>query len=547
MQSKTVEPTQNTYNQPPTPPQMPQAGPMGPPMPGMPMPGMMPMPPRKKKSWKDVFMKTYGIGMHASLKRDELTLPKWMVGKPVLFFIIAIAACSIVFGYAMPMQIAVVTCLSVVLFFYGSESVLKQWKRLKEKTFIKNVFIYALAIRLVWMLFSYFYLNEAIYGKKDGVGDDTGWYMWFSKGIADWIMGNQAISFSELMEKYSSAIDDVGYPTWLAIEYLLSFETSDVFFPLLTKAFLGAYCAVCIYHIAIRHFDEGTARLASVFILFNPYLLYWGVCMLKETEMVFLCCMSVDLIDRTLSSGDKLTFRGLLPGVVMAMLLFFFRSALAIAIFLSVFMHIVFVSNKVLSVGKKIVAGLLIGAALLVGLGDRLRTQSEKIVDTVQADTQGKNMEWRSKRSGGNAFAKYAGATVFAPLIFTIPFPTLNIAHEGQIQQLELSGAYYIKNILSFFVIYVMVLFLASGEWRKHVFILAYTLGYLVVLVLSVFAQSGRFHMPIMPMLFLFAAFGIQVAKGNVHIRRGFNIVLIVEILLCLAWNWFKLKGRGMI
>ena len=48
-------------------------------------------------------------------------------------------------------------------------------------------------------------------------------------------------------------------------------------------------------------------------------------------------------------------------------------------------------------------------------------------------------------------------------------------------------------------------------------------------------------------MIMLFAAFGVQVAKGNVRIRRGFNIVLIIEVFVCLVWNWFKLKGRGMI
>ena len=113
--------------------------------------------------------------------------------------------------------------------------------------------------------------------------------------------------------------------------------------------------------------------------------------------------------------------------------------------------------------------------------------------------------------------------------------------------QMEQAGGYFIKNILSFFVILVMILFLASGEWRKHVFIIAYTVGYLMVLVLSEFAQSGRFHMPIMPMLMLFAAYGVQIAKENKRLQMGFNVVLLFEIMVCLAWNWFKLKGRGMI
>jgi multisubunit Na+/H+ antiporter MnhE subunit len=96
-------------------------------------------------------------------------------------------------------------------------------------------------------------------------------------------------------------------------------------------------------------------------------------------------------------------------------------------------------------------------------------------------------------------------------------------------------------------VILLMILMLVSGEWRKHVFILAYTLGYLVTLVLSSFAQSSRFHMPIWPMLMLFAAYGIQMSKSNPRYRRWFVYALAIEFVACLAWNWFKLKGRGMI
>ena len=92
-----------------------------------------------------------------------------------------------------------------------------------------------------------------------------------------------------------------------------------------------------------------------------------------------------------------------------------------------------------------------------------------------------------------------------------------------------------------------MLLFLASGEWRRHVFIIAYTCAYLVVLVFSGFAQSGRFHMPIWPMLMIFAAYGVQLAKTDKKMRRWFTYVLYMEVFVCLAWNWFKLAGRGMI
>ena len=67
------------------------------------------------------------------------------------------------------------------------------------------------------------------------------------------------------------------------------------------------------------------------------------------------------------------------------------------------------------------------------------------------------------------------------------------------------------------------------------------------MLVFSGFAQSGRFHMPIWPMLMLFAAYGVQMAKCDMRWKKWFSYVLVAEIAVCLIWNWYKLAGRGLI
>ena len=483
--------------------------------------------------------------------RQERSLPNWIVGQSVLFFFIAMVTCWIVWGYPMETRYAIIASLSLVLFFYGSMVGCRNWAPSKERTFIRNVFILGLCARLVWVIYCYFFFNPDYYGTPYGDGADVEWYMPFGAAIADWVRGESSMSFIELIDEWCSAIDDIGYPIWLAIINLLTLGGSDVFVPFLVKCVIGAYCAICIYHVAKRHFGIGTARIAALFVALNPNMIYWCGCMYKEAELMFLCCLCVDLVDRAFTSGKKLAFRGLLPGVLAGFSLFFFRTALGMVMFLAMFAHIVMASGKVMSAGKKIIAGVLVAATLFVGMGDRLRSQTEKIVETAQSDYQAKNMEWRSKQKEASgvqqSFAKYASAAVFAPLIFTIPFPTFNVANQAQILQQMLSGGNYIKNIFSFFVIYVMILMLLSGEWRRHVFILAYTCGYLACLVLSSFAHSSRFHMPIWPMLMLFAAYGIQIAKTNPRVKRWFSLVLVVEIAACLAWNWFKLAGRGMI
>lgn len=529
---------------------MPQAMPLhGQGTPGPMMPGPMPPPmagPRAR-NWRERFMRNYGMGIFTSVQKGELTIPNWLVGKPILFFFVALFACWIAFGYVPNENLWITSILSVILFFYVGVELSQRWAHVKEKQFLRHVFWTGLVIRLIWVLYLYFFFNPEFYGNTYGNDSDTGWYMRFGIDLSRWLAGESKHTLADIIQYQAASFDDTGYPMWLGVIYLLTGNISDVLIPFIVKSFMGAYCAVCIYRVAKRHFGDGTARMAAIFVCLNPNMIYWCGTMMKEADMVFLVCLSIDNFDRVLSSGKQLTFKALLPGTLAGVALMFFRMVLGLVVFMAVFAHIIMASRKVMSVGKKILAGVLVGTVLFVGMGDRIMIQSKKMVETVQSDAQAKNMEGRAYGKTGNAFAKYAGAAVFAPLIFTIPFPTINQANEIQYTQMQLAGGSYIKNIFSFFVILVLFLMLVSGEWRRHVFLIAYTCGYLMVLVMSAFAQSGRFHMPIMPMLMLFAAYGIQLAKGNKKLQRGFTLVLVLEVVVCLAWNWFKLKGRGMI
>lgn len=536
----------NSQEQMPMQQPMPQDGAFVPPMPqgGMFMP---PVPP-KPKGWREKMMHRLGMDTAMQLStKSAMTIPNWIVGKSIVFFFVAMIVCWAAFGYVPGLDLWLVASISIVLFFYGGVTMSKNWAGVKEKRFLRNVFVAGFVIRLLFVLYMFLFFNPEHYGTTYGDGADVDWYMPFGETIAQWIRNGFDGTFGQQRQSWGAAIDDVGYPIWLGIVYWLTGSVSDVLIPFVVKSIIGAYCAISIYRVAKRHFGEGSARLAAIFVCINPNMIYWCASMMKEAEMIFFVCLAVDNFDRALNSGQRYTFKALLPGILSGLALMFFRMALGLVFFLAVFAHVVMASNRVMSTGKKILAGVLVGAILAVAMGDRIMTQSEELIEKTQSDSQEKNMEWRGKREGGNTFAKYAGAAVFAPLIFTIPFPTFNQANEHQLLQVQLSGGSYIKNIFSFFVIIVMFMMLISGEWRRHVFILAYTVGYHMVLVMSPFAQSGRFHMPIWPMLMLFAAYGIQIAKGNAKLRRGFTWVLVAEVFVCLAWNWFKLKGRGMI
>lgn len=523
----------------------------GPMMPPQPMPGamqgpMMALP--RPRGWRERMMRRFGMDTVVQIRQGERTIPNWMMGKPLAFFFVSLFACWVAFGHVPNTDFWMTACVSTVLFLYGGYTMSKSWAKDKEKAFLKHVFFAGLIVRLLWVLYCYFYFNPEYYGNTFGDTADVEWYIPFGKDLSQWITGDSKYTLSELIKINGSAIDDVGYPMWLGLIYAIVGKDNDIFIPLMLKCILGAYCAISIYNVAKRHWGEGAARMAAIFVALNPNIIYWCASMMKEAEMVFLVCLAVDNFDRVLCSGQKYTFKALLPGMLAGLALMFMRTALGLVVFMAVFAHIIMASRRVMSFGKKILAGVLVGAVLMVAMGDRIRTQSEELLKSAQStENLDRNREYRATREGGNSFAKYATAAVFAPLIFTIPFPTYNAAQEGQIVQVQLAGGSYIKNILSFFVIMVLMLLLISGEWRQHVFIIAYTVGYHVVLVMSNFAHSGRFHMPVWPMLMLFAAYGIQLAKGNKKMQRGFTIALVIEVFICLAWNWFKLKGRGMI
>ena len=481
------------------------------------------------------------------LKREN-SFPNWLIERSMGFFFISLFACWLAWGYVPNYDLIFTAAISVVLFFFVGRSMSNKFSLLGEKKFLRSVFTVGFVVRILWVLYKFYVFSPRYYGNNIGDMADVEWYMPFGKALALWLSGDSPYSLSQLINhEYVSAIDDVAYPMILGVEYLLTGGISDVFIPMLIKSILGAYCAICAYRITKRHFGEGTARIAAIFVCLNPNMIYWCANMFKEAEMVFFCCLAVDKFDEALSSSSALTIKSLWPGILCGFVLLFMRTSLGLALFAAVMVHVVLADRRIISVGKKIFMGTVMVLVLSVVVGDHLIEQSKGYIERAQSDSQHANMEWRSTRVGGNSFAKYATAGVFAPLIFTIPFPTFNQAYETQLLQMQLSGGYFIKNILSFFVIIVLIQFIISGEWRKHVFIIGYMCAYLIILVFSNFAQSGRFHMPIWPMLMIFAAYGVQLAKTDKKMRKWFMYALYFEIVICLAWNWFKLAGRGMV
>lgn len=149
----------------------------------------------------------------------------------------------------------------------------------------------------------------------------------------------------------------------------------------------------------------------------------------------------------------------------------------------------------------------------------------------------------RATQLNGNKFAKKMGAAVFAPMIFVIPLPTV-VETPLQENQKIINGGNFVKNILAFFVIFGLYTLIKNNKWRDYLLIGSFVIGYLLVLAFSAFAQSERFHQPVLPFEMLLAAYGFSLM--NKKTRRYFDNWTMLLVVIIIGWSWFKLAGRGM-
>lgn len=474
--------------------------------------------------------------------------PKNMANICVLVYIVALAVVSVFFnGYIMPWWLWMFGIISVVLFFHGSNYFTKIWHDSPEKMFSQKLFLWAFFIRAAYAIFIY-YFNYEHYGTyyESQEGDIT-WYIPSALEMTKQFAEGNLSEIVQIWLGWNVDISDLGYIIYLSIVYLLTDSVSDVVLPLILKAIYGAITCVMMYRIAKRHFGEHVGRMTGIFCMLQFNMIWWCGSMMKETEMVFIMVWYIHEMDRVLSKGN-FKLQNLTGAIILGLLLFTFRGALGLVAFGSMFIAILLSDAKVVSIATKIVAGIIVAVVLSFSYGDNIIDMVQDVREKVSGgEYQTTNMEWRTERKEGNQFAKYASAAVFAPLIFTIPFPNMVYTYQSQEMQMMVSGGNFEKNVLSFFVIIVMLMFLFSSEWRKHVFPIAMLIGYLLALVFSVFAQSGRFHLPAIPLELMFAAYGISFLYKDKTYKRWFNYALAVEIVACIAWAWFKLAGRGWI
>jgi len=475
--------------------------------------------------------------------------PKWLSQYSVVVYILALTVVSMMYsGYTLPWYYMLSGVVAIIVFFLFGSSLSERMTPLKirkEKVFEQRVFWIAFILRAAWMFLIYLIFMQN-YGDAFGFENaDARYYHDLGEFVSGMIADGNFHFYDEISHwSGSDDLADMGYGIYVGLIYRLT--GNSIIVVRLLKCIWSALTMVLVYRLSKRNFDPSTARVVALFCTLWPNFWYYCGAHLKETEMVFLSVLFVEQADQMLRSRQFTAWK-VIPVLLIAAALFTFRTPLGLVALLALIFSIVMSSSRVVSWGKRIIIGGLAIALIGVTVGNRLQEKANTLVSNVQSGQQESSNKWRSEMKNGNSFAKYAGTAVFAPMIFTMPFPTMVRPFDGQDVQQLLNGGNFVKNLISFFTILAMFTLLLTGKWRDHLLPLSFLLGYLVVLAMSTFAQAERFHQPAMPFEFMFAAYGLSIAVTKPKYKRWFTYWCVLMFVACIAWNWFKLAGRGLV
>ena len=463
--------------------------------------------------------------------------PKQISYYAISVYLIVLAVVNLYYlNFAMKFGYMILGITFVAGFFLMTSSWSQGWNRISSRQFVGKLFAAAVILRLVWVVFSYFfYLEMTGQPFEFGTGDALGYHE-----EAKWLASERWWTtwdyyFGSGYKGYS----DVGYPLYLMLIY--KFFGPYVLIPRFIKALLSSYTAVLVYKLSSRTFGESTGRMAGIMMVLMPNLIIYCGYHLKETEMIFLVVLFLERMDYMIRS-QKITPMNLVLPFVVLISIFFFRTVLGAAAAFAFITAVLVSSAPAMRKGWKRTAFIGWGVLCLVFLGGgRIVTEVESYWEGRGENVDNKRLEQASR---GNQWAQYATGTVMAPMVFVLPFSTM-VDVDQQYGQQEKHGGNLIRNFMGFFAFLAIFEAFRRKQWRDFSLIGSFVIAYLGVVSISGFSNSERFLLPGLPCLIMMWAYGVSVLK-----KWSFKLLpywCIVVFVMEFAWAYFKLGSRGLI
>lgn len=461
--------------------------------------------------------------------------PKSISDKGIVVYVLCLILVSVVFfSYAMPFMWMILGVIEVSVFFGLSSKFTKEWQHRSQKDFTRNLFWIAVLLRVVWVVFSYyFYLSQTGQPFEYGSSDAIGYH-----DEADWLAYENWNYIWDFLFASSSGYSDSGYPFYLTVLYKIFGH--NIMLARLLKTVYSAFTCVLLYKLASRTINEQVGRMVGVMAMLMPNLIIYCGLHLKETEMLLLVVAFLERTDFVLRSR-KITIWNILCPLLLATAMFTFRTVLGALALFSFITALVFSPNRVMKKERKAVVAVWVVLAIVVLAGGTFLTEVESVWQGRGENQNAKRMEQTSR---GNQWAKYATGTVMAPMIFVLPFSTM--VDTGQENQMVLHGGNYVRNFMGVFVLITLYLVLFKKKnWRDFSLVGSFVIGYLGIISTTGFANSERFLLPGLPCLIIMWAYGVSelTPKSFKFVKYWYVIVLIMEI----GWAYFKIGSRGLL
>ena len=426
---------------------------------------------------------------------------------------------------------------SIVSFFYFSSILTHRWANINQSIFIKKIFFNSLTIRVIYVILIYFfYLAKTGAPFEFNAGDAPGYHK--EALYILWLFDRGDLWY--YFKGYLQVFSDAGWPTVMAFVYLFTFKS--ILIVRIINALVSALMVILIYRISQRNFGESAARITAVMSMLLPAFIYFSGLHLKETFMIFLLMSFIERADYLLHSRS-FTIIHILQVVLLGVSLFFFRTVLASAAWFALISAFLFFSDKMMSQYRRIIIIVwFVIASVFIFSGTILKEVSGYLGN--RTTNQEQKYEHFSTREGANQLAKYGNAAIFIPIIIPAPFPTLVNIPEQQNTML-MNGDLFTRNVYVFFVFIAFFELIKKKQLRKNLLLSVFLFSYLLILANSGYALSPRFHVPALPFFLIFAGYGITQTKLNYSTYYVLYLISISTVVV--AWNWFKLAGRGLV
>lgn len=463
--------------------------------------------------------------------------PKQISSRAIITYLVALVVISLFYShYAMKFGYMLIGLTFVTSFFAITSSWSQKGRTDSESIFIKNLFLVAVVIRLVWVISAYFYYMRVTgIPFEPGAADAIGYHE-----EARWLASEKwSMAWDYYFGEYSHGVSDVGYPLYLTVLYKILGPI--VIIPRIIKVMLSAWTVFLVYRLSNRMFGEETARMAGIMMALMPnFIIYCGY-HLKETEMIFLEVAFLERLDY-LIRNRKTSFWHVIVPSLLAVSLFFFRTVLGVAAVFAFATTVLLSSSPTMKKGWKRTA--LIGwgvLAIVVAGGGTIMTEMEGLWEGRDENVTNKRIQQTIR---GNQWAKYATGAVMAPMAFVLPFSTM-IDVDNQYNQNVKHGGNYVRNFMGVFTLLAIYEAFRRRKWRDFALIGSFVITYLGVVSLSGFSNSERFLLPGLPCLIMMWAYGVSTLRKQTYklLTPWCFVVLVMEI----GWAYFKLGSRGLV